>query len=385
MATQNHIPQAAERQEHHEPQFRFLAIPDFICDMVQAGTLDARDGYLLATIHSYNRKGQGCFASNAYLAKRCGFQKQWVQRRLATFITMGLLRREGGKGADQRYLFTTWEWSDNLSPPMSSQTPPHVQPDTHIRIEEKTKKATVARSARQRVAVRCEHDHWDISIARRIWSLTNKRGVRRQFRSDTWVPPISQLRKALNNDKERIECVLAWYEKHGRDHWYKLTHSKGFNKNFDHLEAGARASPSGTDDNLHEETETVLARTDQLIWPKGAGQKLSVAVSTALKSIDQLYEALDKVEFDPKTPRDKILKGLSKKIISEIGNPVRFVSHWFTIYYEKVQGWDKWGGIFPKFTLNREKGVLDKLCREWSVESYRTEDFWEELKDRCDL
>jgi hypothetical protein len=393
MTDSNISRQVPNSQESHQRYAHYVYTPVEISALVRQKIIGRAHAYLLSEINGHvDPNGLGCWASNAYLAELCGCTAREIQREVAKLRELGLIIDSDVKkvirGEECRTIETPWS---RVKIPQSGQghkfqattftsSPPRRL--RHPSIKEEKEEATVARSARRRVAVSSEHDQWDTSIARRIWMLTNKRGTARQFRSDTWVPPITSLRTRLKDDKERIERVLAWYEKHWKGHWLKITHAKGFSKNFlDYLEPDARKSPNSPDDKPHKDTDVVLEKLSHLKWPTVARDKLPRAISIGLKNLERLTNAFRAAP--PEVRRE--FKVLIQAINYAIGRDTTFVAEFYEKVHRQKAGWKDWNGHLPELTFKVGKGELDLVCRSVATETCRDEDRWNKLMEKIDL
>lgn len=102
-----------------KPERGFIGwfIPAEIVELFDDEVLSPRELFLLAEIDSLSRKKDsggvlcGCFASNAYLAKKMKFTKpNSISRLLKRLKVLGLIIEENFDGR-QRYLFTKWTYT----------------------------------------------------------------------------------------------------------------------------------------------------------------------------------------------------------------------------------------------------------------------------------
>lgn len=102
--------------KHDVDKFAGVWIPVNIFRRFWDGKISTREMVLLATIDSLIGM-RGCFASNAYLAKRCRVKEPEISRMISRLKKMGLIRQIGFDGRT-RTLETKWhraeqEFSDD--------------------------------------------------------------------------------------------------------------------------------------------------------------------------------------------------------------------------------------------------------------------------------
>lgn len=99
-------------KEHHEPKFRGTWTPAEIHYLLYERTITTTEYVLLDIINSLvDAKGDGCWASNAYLADRIGMTEQHVKNMIGRLKKIGLLTHVGWKQVGEkqfRVLETAW-------------------------------------------------------------------------------------------------------------------------------------------------------------------------------------------------------------------------------------------------------------------------------------
>lgn len=120
----NRIP---EEVENHTPKFRGTWAPAELHQLLADGTIELVDFVLLQMIDSLvDARGEGCWASNDYLAKRIKMTRDYVKKIISKLKGLGLLRQVGWKkfnGRDYRVLETAWSRVDCTNAQGDCRTP----------------------------------------------------------------------------------------------------------------------------------------------------------------------------------------------------------------------------------------------------------------------
>ncbi len=89
------------------PQFTGVWIPAELFYLFWDGKVNAKQVFALATIAALSKGGEGCWASNAFLAERLNVQPRMLQLMLEELKDIGLIKQTGFDGR-YRTLVTCW-------------------------------------------------------------------------------------------------------------------------------------------------------------------------------------------------------------------------------------------------------------------------------------
>lgn len=93
--------------EQHSKQFTGWWIPAYAIELFEDRTINAKELILLATVHSYVEKGEGCFASNRFLGEKIRVQESQIKKMISHLKELGLLMSSGFDGR-RRWLSVPW-------------------------------------------------------------------------------------------------------------------------------------------------------------------------------------------------------------------------------------------------------------------------------------
>jgi len=227
-----------EPQEH----CRGAWIPIEILRLTENGILSHTEAFLLSLINNLCSEEEGCFASNEYLAKRMNVCVRAIQKSLAKFKSLGLIRQAGFDGR-RRILETAWsrieinheaELDDDDASEVHSRGEPEFTAEVNggspINKKPKTKKPA---GKRRRVTARVEkekdkpslYDDAEVSKAdkkraHRLLLIFKHYDADMQSRTEGQIAKkMFQLRTERKVPEDKLDDWIRWLRDHYADRY----------------------------------------------------------------------------------------------------------------------------------------------------------------------
>lgn len=408
------------REEKHTQFFRGAWIPADVFRMVETRIISFGHGWLLVVIDSLvNAQGEGCFATNRYLADRMGMKVRQVQNLLRELQELGLVfQRESAK--HKRVLECCWsrvstipkktgkpvnggtegcnklhgvggcnklhpyiEGVIDISPSTKTFTlsPPPASPSRGIErggVESKKKINTSVKNTTVPVAKETANG----VNAQRLFDALNKKGLvnprktklaewERQLRllTESDGHPLSEVTKTLDQYIPLINSPYmpeAYCAKSFREKYLRIR--RRINKCL-----SVNTTPT---QEISNEAKSLAKELGELTWPKGSRSQLSQAVQI---SLDNYRDYLKQVKgaADP-TSKKSFLRLAHHLTAHYVQPPKDFVREWFTEHNTEIQRWEGWGGKLQAFRADHPR--FFKMGSSWA-EEYSHGDDWGKLMD----
>jgi hypothetical protein len=402
-----------ERQDEH--QFRYVIIPGSIFELVADGVISRAQAWLLGLIDSLVKtRGEGCWASNAWLAKRCAVSIRQLQRDLLSLRELGLIvdskKPKMVRDEPVRTLETTWSRAAEIKlpprhkrhPPMTEMSPPSdinvIQVDTDR--EGKTERDRRLSSPPPKVNLSSiKIDGWAKATAAKLRRLVTKEMNQiSPYKASDWEKEFVRLRASLDGNEHVIDETLDWFSQNWRGLKGRFFSAKSFCKNFtmflemskrEHLIHGSNgASSNGHNKNGNTrlcvkstvsdemitrladsgvDVEDMIAEVRDMGFPKVGARGLAEAVVVSCEAIAETTRRLSAMSEDPSLDDYGILADVASKVLDRIGSDCQGATvRWFRSYLTRLKRWGDWNGSWKPFLFNEENKeflqMVDKCC-----------------------
>jgi len=244
-----------EQYEHHQPQNIGWFIPRDITEFLETREMTCVDVVLWAMLHSFSKKEEGCFASNAWLAERIGVSVRRVEQIVSKLKKLGVIKAT--KKGSRRRLHTCCDVITKFETPQSNgrarngarnnrtNAPVIIVPHTSI----STNNTIIRSCARNDSSKISGLDVYSEKCAKLLnTSLHRKNKIMGKSSIKTWT---SQFQKMLSNswdDRKRIKKVLVWYcENIGKQYIPTAYSAKAFIEKFIKIEDAMHRNSDGVD------------------------------------------------------------------------------------------------------------------------------------------
>ena len=206
-------------------KFEGWFIPADMVDLFQEGRITLKEMVLLAIIDSLvTAKGEGCFASNAYLGKKMCLSRDSIQKMISNLKKQGLVHQVRFDGR-RRFLETIKSKIDTRADEYKMDVPSE---DEGWEVNEVSSKKNKKRLTRKcDVVLLSDNEEFDRKQATKFRSVLIKHNAdlvapnppRRPINLHTLQKPITRLRIERNVSKLQIETMLLWLEIHYTDQY----------------------------------------------------------------------------------------------------------------------------------------------------------------------
>ena len=224
-------------EERHERGFTGVWVPWFLFDLLDQGTLNARDLLMLCTIASFCKHGK-CFASNAYLGRCIGVSASRANSIISKLKKLKLIEQVGfdGRRRTLKICYDENKISPVDSPKIGRQTSrkkggrlPENR-DIEYKGEEKEleKKISMLEPAGSNQAresstpgpengqvvpkKKKQPTSFDFRAAEELWKVVQThRKVQKNSELRGWANQIRQMREVDEVSKEDIRKTIEWY------------------------------------------------------------------------------------------------------------------------------------------------------------------------------
>jgi hypothetical protein len=411
-------PSRYERQdnsENHEFQFRYFVIPATVVELVADKTISRGQAWLLGLIDSLVKtRGEGCWASNAWLAQRCGVNKRQVQYDIEHLRDLGLIidsaKQKIVKDEPMRTIETVWSRDTErhptpcnpLHPPVQSIASPRAMDCTQVDTdrEGKAERDCPPMSSKTNGALSSiKIDGWAKATAAKLRRLVTKEMNQiSPYKASDWEKEFVRLRASLDGNEHVIDETLDWFSQNWRGLKGRFFSAKSFCKNFtmflemskrEHLIHGSNgASSNGHNKNGNTrlcvkstvsdemitrladsgvDVEDMIAEVRDMGFPKVGARGLAEAVVVSCEAIAETTRRLSAMSEDPSLDDYGILADVASKVLDRIGSDCQGATvRWFRSYLTRLKRWGDWNGSWKPFLFNEENKeflqMVDKCC-----------------------
>jgi hypothetical protein len=382
-----------ERQDEH--QFRYVIIPGSIFELVADGVISRAQAWLLGLIDSLVKtRGEGCWASNAWLAKRCAVSIRQLQRDLLSLRELGLIvdskKPKMVRDEPVRTLETTWSRAAEIKlpprhkrhPPMTEMSPPSdinvIQVDTDR--EGKTERDRRLSSPPPKVNLSSiKIDGWAKATAAKLRRLVTKEMNQiSPYKASDWEKEFVRLRASLDGNEHVIDETLDWFSQNWRGLKGRFFSAKSFCKNFTmFLEMSKREllihNPKGAPGQSHTQRQkgvdcsnkrltipnNVREELDGIEWAKGEPDGLDQFYLETLDAADRLITVGRSVDED--TEEGAVMDNF---IYAMGGSPKVIAMRWCRWAAASANAWPKWGGSLKPFRLHPDGNLFKERLND---------------------
>jgi hypothetical protein len=371
-------------------QFRGVFLPADALNLLKEGKVNPSEVMLLLIVESLvNSKGEGCFASNAYLGKMLDRKPDSVQRLISGLKSKKLLIAYDYKR--RRYLETAWSRVDPRKRILAPQekNPGPTETTSQCKTINIGGRLRNGRTGKQDMPFfeetkETKNSPLDVEWADRLRKITvEKRKRKVRWKRSSWMNEFRLLRGELDGDTKRIEKALAWYEeKAGEDGAPSIDSAGAFRRHFGWLEDCVKKYPIHKDVHISEKAKGILSRLRMMRWRNGSDDMLPSCVQTSIdayKAYMKRVYAVRKSLEDSEKQIDVRLEGFIGHFMSIYGDPGHFTEQWYAKVHERTRNWTEWSGQLV--TWSPENKAYQALGRECASE-YGDSKLWKLLMDK---
>lgn len=264
-----------KKEPTHKPQFRGSWVPAEIHYLLQEKKITTTEFALLIIIDSLvDSRGDGCWASSAYLADRIGKSIKHIETMIHHLKELGHIKRVGTKrvgGRDFRILETSWsKIGDKGGPPLPIRgVDPCGQGGSSLADKGERKKGEKEREdggdsappsrngtsdsrngffptngtgnhPRQKKELPPECVEWGKTL-RKILNNVRPKLIIQDASYVVWAEWMFKLWKKMDKDSRRMNRLFAWFSKHaGEEGLPEITSAKQFHDRADWIERERR-------------------------------------------------------------------------------------------------------------------------------------------------
>lgn len=401
-------------RQAERPQFRGTFAPADLHHLLYDGKITTTEFVLLQIVDSLvNSRGLGCWASNEYLAKRCGVKVRQLQSMVSHLIGIGALKRTGWHelhGTKFRLLETSWSriipqvdgctdavnctqgdavecTQRNTIGKKGGEAAPPAPPENSGLLgnssPQNVKKSSAPPTKEEKQALQ-----WVDQL--RATLRSHKKQVHDTTNSNrsTQAARFLKLWKDIGKDTALVQNVLDWWcanfpekpEVHSANQFCNCFHWLEGLMNKD-------SPPPAKEIELSEQAQKTLAMLANLTWPQGEEQLPAVVQ----QSVDNYLALCDRATRLEK----KLRKGTSGHSQRDAQRLQGFLLHagqhlfmfapvflldWFTHLNHRYHDWEDWDGDMERdiFTTKHKhfRQILGK-----QIANYGDTELWPLLKE----
>jgi hypothetical protein len=397
--------------DSHLKQFTGWFIPVEIIRLYESRQIKIKSMILLALIDSLCKNGEGCYASNEWLAEYMQVTPGWVQGMLSELRRMGLLETKQRNGRKGRVLTTKFvnqcptETSDvqemskksrtevvpmsyfsrtsdpeksRTSDPEKSRTSHSFALRSNAHSYDKTSKNHTSAADAAQGGVRgkaslfgTEPITFDELACRKFIDIVLERGkVVSPASRKYWTIEFRRLRLTDGVSKERIKAVIKWYAIHVMDKYTpKAYHPVEFRRKFLSIEDRMKASQDTaiTPVEVSPEAQAIVDGLLQRVWPPKARKALPSVVQASLeeyrKARSRVKACVDEWKKEARSTSDEPsrLLRVHAAVPSLWKAPEAFVSSWFESLHKSHSTWTEWSGDVSAFAFRLDHSHFQKM------------------------
>src|SRR6185295_17314531 len=404
-----------ESEEEHQLRCR-PSFPEEILFLIEDGEVGHSEALLLMYVdHLVHTRGVGCFASNAYLAKKLNLEVRQIQNIIAKMVKIGLLARVGTinrNGKDFRLMETAWSRIKRFdgvqlvapeltSVQMQSVTPTPMQFSAHRETRVNTEILERARTAadaagsahtrngthtkngtppRDKVA-RAQQDKFELGIKPPPDESEPARCARwfkrivEEVKKTPWnvslqeaKPHFVRLIAKCKGVVTEVTDVLDWWEKNP-DQWRCKTPKTFYDRFADMQDKMKRTTKplitmpdKSTPVILEPEVVEIVDELKTLGWPKGSLTNLPEATARTYDAMKAMYSKLYRVKkriaegdtLQGRTPMEmRELAHYIEEVIAVMGMHAQSAAtHWMRSVHKRVANWADWSGDLKSYVFS---------------------------------
>lgn len=355
--------------EEHKEYFRGTFAARELHYLVRDRILKPATAWLVALIDALtNNEVGGCYASNAYLAKRMQTSERQVQRQLEQLKSLRVisLKTKGPYRLIKLTLDKARYHDKNVVVTMTKMSPI----DTLTSFEYRNKSSVSAASAdtRRPRGKQMFYDEFkssskekdtseDKANAMQLKQWLRKHNFSISHNRRNWSHQFHLLAKEISQD--RIQKALTWYcENATKKTKPRLLNGKQFREHFNWLEDIMR---QGTRE-VSAMASAIAEKLSDYTWPKGSIKDLPTAIQLC---IDNYKPFRDWISREAQSANHDTIRmqRLVEYLEDVLPGPRKMSESWMREVWDRINNWDKWNGNLRSEALSTESQRFENYLR----------------------
>lgn len=421
------------KSDVHKPQRRYVTFPIEIWELMESGDINWMEMRLYDLVNSLVKsKGEGCWASNAFLSKRLGVNIRRIQVYVQRGIKKGLLRQVGWKKVEnKKFRILETAWSRIQFTHVVDDMPRHVGDCAQSKtLTESSKNETPLGGNRrsgnseesmpfyEEFVPEDKNDPLDLEMARSHRQALIDAGAKPTGKVSRWATEFRRNRKALGAEelKAFTDYYWNWLRKHKRvpSKEYKdgvpgFLDPKYFRSDktsqwFRDLVGKEKNDPLRT--VVSPEMKQLAAPLQaHLPWPKGTKDQVPACCQITLDTYKRFRTAVKEfcvvnpervlVKTAPKVQKSKkFTEGdvfrpapshvlLAHQILRILPSDNGFVETWVRRISQRIANWGEFSGDAAKLAFRKfDSKEFDKIGRGWASAYGGDPKTWDKLMEQ---